>query len=249
MPFWEKLAPRERILVGIALGLTVFYLLYNYAIMPNWQKYQELKTELNTVNAEWERLQGIENVLATEVKNKEQLEKELKNIRAEFDFNVEDGAGFTKLLASAKEKNIRLLEFKPGSVVDKSYYFEFPVEIKVQGYYPQVLEYVESLENFPDLAEIKNLTISSVPGDVRGNVEAAFTLAIYSAKNPAGSLIIQNYEKLSTGKYNPFRPMYIPPVATTPATNNNPPGNNTGSGATVSGDIYNNNTDEEPLVK
>jgi len=114
MPFWEKLAPRERVLVSVALGMALIYLLYSYVIMPQWQKYQELKIEYTAVNTEWERLQGIENVLAAEVKNKEQLEKELKNIRAEFDFNLEDGAGFTKILASAKEKNIRLLEFKPG---------------------------------------------------------------------------------------------------------------------------------------
>lgn len=243
MPFWEKLAPRERVLVSVALGMALIYLLYSYVIMPQWQKYQELKIEYTAVNTEWERLQGIENVLAAEVKNKEQLEKELKNIRAEFDFNLEDGAGFTKILASAKEKNIRLLEFKPGSVVDKSYYFEFPVEIKVQGYYPQVLEYVESLENFPDLAEIRNLTIVTAQGDARGNVEAAFTLAIYSAKNPTGSLLIQNYEKIPAGKYNPFRPMYIPPVATTPANGT------TGIGETVTGDTYNNDANDEPLVK
>ncbi|GAV22954.1 type 4a pilus biogenesis protein PilO [Carboxydothermus pertinax] len=215
MPFWEKLAPRERILVGVALGLAVFYLLYNYAIMPNWQKYQDLKTELATVNAEWERLQGIENVLATEVKNKEQLAKELKDIEAEFDFSLEDGAGFIKIISSAKAKDVKLLEFKPGTVVDKSYYYDFPIELKVEGYYPQVLDYLEALENFPDLAEIRNLTITAVPGDATGKVDAAFTLAIYSAKNPSGSIVVQNYQKISTGKYNPFRPLYVP---STPAT-------------------------------
>jgi len=236
MPFWEKLAPRERILISAALFLAVIYLLYSYVIMPQWQKYQVLNSELTAVNGEWERLQGIETVLTQEIQNKEKLADELKTIRSEFDFNLEDGAGFTKILGTAKEKNIGLLEFKPGTVVDKSYYFETPVDIKVQGYYPMVLEYISALENFPDLAELKNLTITSISGSKNGYVEAAFSLAIYSSKNPAGVLVIKDYQKISTGKYNPFRPLTVKPAVNAPVN-------------TVTSDSYGENETSEPLVK
>lgn len=94
------------------------------------------------------------------------LDEYYRQLRAE-DVRVKsllpDNDGITDLLVSlsnlSKGQNVRIASIKQGAFVDRKTYYEIPLEVTVTGTYPDLIRFINKLENAPRLNSLTKIAV------------------------------------------------------------------------------------------
>jgi type IV pilus assembly protein PilO len=150
----------QRILICVGVFAVIFVLFWFLSYWPRWQSIGKLDSEYKRLTADLKRSK----------KNAEQLE----SLRKEFeskqrDFNLvmkslpekeEISSLLTGISQSGQQAGLDFLLFQPQNEVNKNFYAEIPVSIRVTGGYHNVAEFFDKVANLSRIVNIRNIQIS-----------------------------------------------------------------------------------------
>jgi len=156
----SELSKIQRIMICVGVFVVIFVLFWFLSYWPRWQSIGKLDAEHKRLSAD----------LTRSKKNAQQLE----SLRKEFeskqrDFNLvmkslpekeEISSLLTGVSQSGQQSGLEFLLFQPQADVNKNFYAEIPVSIRVSGGYHNVAQFFDKVANLSRIVNIRNIQIS-----------------------------------------------------------------------------------------
>ena len=211
----ESLFSRRCLLLG---GLMIGAALCCFILIPQIKSYARAKIELA---AETDKLLQARAAVAAFDQESDRLKQAREDYEVQsgpFKQVTRDGSDLIFLGLTAATGNIAAVEIIPGDIIEKNYTLELPVKVVLQGDYRSLITFYKEIENnnSANLLEIRSLqieTISQIPGAkgpdaaaTPGTVKAAAAIVIFSVKDPAGELYLEEMSQWLTGRGDVFKP-------------------------------------------
>jgi len=162
----EKLSTVQRVLIYVGTFVvligTVVYFLY----MPKWDMKSELTAEFENLSS---KLMIAKRNAAKLPKLRAQMKaEEVKFAEASkaLPERKEIPTLLTVISQSGGEAGLEFQLFQPGAEVNKKFYTELPLQLRVQGGYHNLAEFFDRVAAIPRIVTIKDITI--VPGGGKG---------------------------------------------------------------------------------
>ena len=150
----------QRIMICVGVFAVIFVLFWFLSYWPRWQSIGKLDSEYKKLTANLERSK----------KNAQQLEYLRKEFESkQRDFNLvmkslpekeEISSLLTGISQSGQQAGLEFLLFQPQNEVNKNFYAEIPVSIRVQGRYHNVAEFFDKVANLSRIVNIRNIQMS-----------------------------------------------------------------------------------------
>ena len=162
----EKLSTVQRVLIYVGTFVvligTVVYFLY----MPKWDQKSQYQ-------AEFENLSGQLMIAKRNAAKLPKLRAQMKAEEVKFaeaskalPERKEIPTLLTVISQSGGEAGLEFQLFQPGAEVNKKFYTELPLQLRVQGGYHNLAEFFDRVAAIPRIVTIKDITI--VPGGGKG---------------------------------------------------------------------------------
>lgn len=85
-----------------------------------------------------------------------------------------------------EQGNFDLLKFTPGNFIDREFYSEWPINVRLNGSYHNLALFFDRISRFSRIINIENLKIAALPRSVAGHTLAAtFTAKTFIYKETA----------------------------------------------------------------
>lgn len=156
----SELSKIQRIMICVGVFVVIFVLFWFLSYWPRWQSIGKLDAEHKRLTAE----------LTRSKKNAQQLESLRKEFKSkQRDFNMvmkslpekeEISSLLTGVSQSGQQSGLEFLLFQPQGDVNKNFYAEIPVSIRVQGGYHNVAQFFDKVANLSRIVNIRNIQIS-----------------------------------------------------------------------------------------
>lgn len=237
---WERLQPREKIMLAL-LGLTCLcFALFKFLLMPQFSKHGENKARLADLQS---RVKAAEDVVRSQTRETElaaQAIRQLNELKPLFNHVMGDGLAIVHIGLKALESNVQIVSFIPSHILDKGIYLELPARFEVRGDYRDVSDFISGIEELPDLSEIRTLEIKpckeKMPAQPEtlaavadpnspqappveivptpdGTVVATFDIITFTSPSPEARLQIEEALNWAVGRDNAFlSPESVPAV-------------------------------------
>jgi len=156
----SELSKIQRIMICVGVFVIIFVLFWFLSYWPRWQSIGRLDAEKKQLSAE----------LARSKKNAQQLEALRKEYQSkQRDFNLvmkslpekeEISSLLTGVSQSGQQSGLEFLLFQPQGDVNKNFYAEIPVSIRVRGGYHNVAQFFDKVANLSRIVNIRNIQMS-----------------------------------------------------------------------------------------
>jgi type IV pilus assembly protein PilO len=156
----SELSKIQRIMICVGVFAIIFVLFWFLSYWPRWQSIGRLNSEYKRLSAD----------LARSKKNAQQLEALRKEFESkQRDFNLvmkslpekeEISSLLTGISQSGQQAGLDFLLFQPQSDVNKNFYAEIPVSIRVRGGYHNVAQFFDKVANLSRIVNIRNINIA-----------------------------------------------------------------------------------------
>ncbi len=155
---WEETATRrEKALVLIIVILLPLFLYYRFYFAPSIDKINRLKEEIKNLDAQINKYQKIasqHSSLEKILKERKAFLEEIKSILP----NDKEIPGLLKNIAqTAKKSGLSVLSFKPGREIPKNYYSVIPLDMRFQGPYEGVINFLNQVEQMERLVVLNKI--------------------------------------------------------------------------------------------
>lgn len=90
-----------------------------------------------------------------------------------------------RIRALAEQGDFVLKRFTPGSMTDKDFYSEWPIQIGVEGTYHNLALFFDRISRFSRIINIEDLSINAYTGKGPHTIEAEFKAKTFVYKEPA----------------------------------------------------------------
>jgi type IV pilus assembly protein PilO len=225
---WQKLQPREKILLAVLGVCLVIFAVFYFLLLPQYDTFTKNRQALAELEA---KVKAADKVLASERAERDlalKAAEELNEVKSVFNNRMTDGLAVTYIGMEATRTNVRIDSFVPAGIVNKGNYLELPIKIRVSGVYPNVVKFIDKIEGLSNLADLRSLNIKpakeavttveaaveslnkkqsvAAPGtDQKGRVTAEFDLVIYSSDTPEEPLNLEQIAGWQLGRQNAFQ--------------------------------------------
>ncbi len=156
----EALTKIQRILICVGVFVLLIVLFGSFSFFPSWQTIGKLNMDYKKLSADLEKSK----------KNALQLAK----LRTEFDskrrdFNLvmkslpeseEISSLLTGISESGRVAGLDFLLFRPGDEINKNFYAEIPVAIRVSGEYHNFVQFADRVARLSRVVNIRNIDMS-----------------------------------------------------------------------------------------
>lgn len=166
-PLFEKignLSKVHRIMICVSTFIVIIGSFVYFLYLPKFEK-------LNQLNSDYENL---EKRLASAKRKAAQLNKyreKMKTAEAEYKIAMkalpdkkEIPSLLTSITESGKEAGLEFLLFQPESEINKDFYAEIPVSIKVAGNYHNVGLFFDKVSRLSRIVNIKDIVMATPKG-------------------------------------------------------------------------------------
>lgn len=190
--FFEKIPPRQRVLLGALLAVLVLVAYWQVLIKPAWNERGQARDELLRLTPQAEqtrRMAAQRPVLEQEIKL---LEARLFRAVQQLPSEKEIPALLTRLAALGREIDLEVSSFRPGSPVVRDFYMEIPVQLKVVGTYGNLGILFERLAQLDRIVNVADMTIRPAGKDQKSgaSIQAEFGVVTYTytgARSPSAA--------------------------------------------------------------
>jgi type IV pilus assembly protein PilO len=179
-------------ILGIVLVIALAWLIFFTAYLPfstrrTSVKVDELRTELQTVAGELQRLKSAVNSLPRIEAELETLQARWEALRGLLPRESEISSLLTNVTTAGMKAGVQFTLFEPGQAESYELYTRYPVRITVTGGYHQVGRFFDNLCNMGRLVGISNVGLTQLgDGEEMPTVEASATISAYAYKDAAG---------------------------------------------------------------
>ena len=156
----EALTKIQRILICVGVFILLIVLFGFLSFLPNWQKIGKLNSDYKKLSADLEKSKKNARQL-------NQLRKEFASKRRDFNQvmkslpeSEEISSLLTGISESGQEAGLAFLLFRPGSDVNKNFYAEIPVAIRVSGGYHNFVQFADRVARLSRVVNIRDITMS-----------------------------------------------------------------------------------------
>lgn len=166
-------------LVGLALGGAIVGASY-YVV------FTDISGQITGTRAELEKLQKkIDEGRAAE-RSLAQFREEVNRLQLDLDkllrvlptrMNTEDL--LRRLRTLTEQGDFKLLRFAPSNRSQKQFYYEWPIQITLDGTYHNLALFFDRVSRFSRIINIENLRVSQKAGDPVRTIGATFTMKTF----------------------------------------------------------------------
>jgi len=154
---YTKLPKNQQYVVGAVIVIIAAIGFYYGWYQGKEVERDGLKKNLADLNAQIQELNVVKANLPALEKEVEQLSLRLDQLRRILPPAKETPDLMKRLQALAAQSNLKLKSFTPGTAVQKDFYQEWPIEIQVDGTYPNLATFFDRVGRLPRIVNIGNL--------------------------------------------------------------------------------------------
>ena len=164
-PFFEKvekLSTVQRILIYAGVFLVLIGSVVYFMYMPKWEQKTQLQTEFEELS---QKLMAAKRSAARLPKLRAQMkaeEEKFAEASKALPERKETPTLLTTISQSGGEAGLEFPLFQPGGEVNKEFYTEIPLSLKLVGGYHNVAEFFDRVAALPRIVTIRD--INMVPG-------------------------------------------------------------------------------------
>jgi len=157
---YTKLPKNQQYVLIVVLMIAIGGAFYYFWWSDKSTELQGLQKNLADLNAQIQELNVVKANLPALEKEVEQLSLRLEQLRRILPPAKETPDLMKRLQALASQSNLKLKSFVPGTAVQKDFYQEWPIEITVDGTYPNLAVFFDRVGRLPRIVNIGNLRTS-----------------------------------------------------------------------------------------
>ncbi len=178
-PFFEKvekLSTIQRVLIYVGTFLVLVGAVVYFLYMPKWDQKSQFQTEFEDLSSKL--MIAKRNAAKLPKLRAKMKEEEVKFAEASkaLPERKEIPTLLTVISQSGGEAGLEFQLFQPGAEVNKKFYTEIPLSLRVEGGYHNLAEFFDRVAAIPRIVTIKNITI--VPGGKAGGKLSASCSAV-----------------------------------------------------------------------
>jgi type IV pilus assembly protein PilO len=184
-------------ILGIVLVIALVWLIYFTTYLPfsvrrTSGKLDELRSQLQTVAGELQRLKSAVNSLPQIERELEALQAKWEALRSLLPRESEMSALLTDVTTAGMKAGVQFTLFEPGQAEPYELYTRYPIRVGVTGGYHQVGRFFDNLCNMQRLVGISEVGLTQRGrGDEMPTVEASATISAYAYKDVQGGAAAQ----------------------------------------------------------
>jgi len=183
---YTRLPKSQQLVVVVVLVLLIVGGFWYFWWTDNAQKLEGLKKELNTLNAQITELNAVRAQMPALEKEVEQLSLRLDQLKRILPPAKETPDLMKRLQALAAQSNLKIKSFTPGTAKQMDFYLEWPIEIQVDGTYPNLATFFDRVGRLPRIVNIGNLRAATAQKQsFTQTLSAQYTAMTYVYSEPA----------------------------------------------------------------
>jgi len=156
----SELTKIQRILICVGVFAVIFVLFWFLSYWPRWQSIGKLDSEYKRLTADLERSKKNAQQLDSLRKEFESKQRDFNLVMKSLPEKEEIPSLLTGISQSGQQAGLDFLLFQPQGEVNKTFYAEIPVSIRVQGGYHNVAQFFDKVANLSRIVNIRNIQIS-----------------------------------------------------------------------------------------
>jgi type IV pilus assembly protein PilO len=177
---YTKLPKNQQLAAAVVIAVAIAGSFYYFWYAEKVVELEGLQKNLATLNAQIQELNVVKANLPALEKEVEQLSLRLDQLRRILPPAKETPDLMKRLQSLASQANLKIRSFAPGQVVQKDFYQEWPIEIQVDGTYPNLATFFDRVGRLPRIVNIGNLrTTTSKPQSSTQTLSAQYRAMTY----------------------------------------------------------------------
>ncbi len=156
----EALTRTQRILICSGVFVLLVVLFGFLSFWPNWQKIGKLNADYKKLSADLEKSKKNARQLPKLRKEFESKRRDFNQVMKSLPESEEISSLLTGISESGQESGLEFLLFQPGQEINKNFYAEIPVSIRVTGGYHNFVQFVDRVARLSRVVNIRDILIS-----------------------------------------------------------------------------------------
>jgi type IV pilus assembly protein PilO len=180
----EALTRIQRILICVGVFMLLLALFGVLSYWPSWQKIGKLNADYQKLSADLEKSKKNARKLVALRKEFESKRREFNLVMKSLPESEEISSLLTGISESGQESGLEFLLFKPGADVNKNFYAEIPVSIRVAGGYHNFVRFADRVARLSRVVNIRNINMTTNKGGTLTTTCEAVTYKFIEAAAP-----------------------------------------------------------------
>ncbi len=156
----EALTKIQRILICAGVFVLLIILFGSFSFLPNWKKIGKLNMDYQKLSADLDKSKKNARQLASLRKEFESKRRDFNLVMKSLPESEEISSLLTGISESGQESGLEFLLFRPGKEVNKNFYAEIPVSIRVAGGYHNFVQFADRVARLSRVVNIRNIDMS-----------------------------------------------------------------------------------------
>lgn len=156
----EQLTKVQRILIWVGLIVIIVGSFVYFSYLPKYKKIDQLKKSLVKVEKQLEKAKRNAKQLNLYRSKMKAAEEQFKLVTRALPEKEEIPSLLAAISQSGKDSGLSFLLFQPKPEINKEFYAEIPVSIKVSGGYHSVATFFEKVSDLSRIVNITNIRIT-----------------------------------------------------------------------------------------
>jgi len=156
----SELSKIQRIMICVGIFVVIFVLFWFLSYWPRWQSIGKLNAEEKRLSAELTRSKKNAQQLETLRKEFESKQRDFNLVMKSLPEKEEISSLLTGVSQSGQQAGLDFLLFQPQGDVNRNFYAEIPVSIRVRGGYHNVAQFFDKVANLSRIVNIRNILMS-----------------------------------------------------------------------------------------
>lgn len=184
----EALTKLQRIMICVGIFLLMTVLFGTLSFWPNWQQIGKLNADYQKLSADLEKSKKNAQQLVGLRKEFESKRREFNRVMKSLPESEEISSLLTGISESGQESGLDFLLFKPGNDVNKNFYAEIPVSIRVTGDYHNFVQFADRVARLSRVVNIRDINMSrGKNGELTTSCQAVTYKFVEAAPSPKNS--------------------------------------------------------------
>jgi type IV pilus assembly protein PilO len=156
----SELSKIQRIMICAGVFVVIFVLFWFLSYWPRWQSIGKLDAEQKRLSADLTRSKKNAQQLGTLRKEFESKQRDFNLVMKSLPEKEEISSLLTGVSQSGQQAGLEFLLFQPQGDVNKNFYAEIPVSIRVRGGYNNVAQFFDKVANLSRIVNIRKIQMS-----------------------------------------------------------------------------------------
>jgi Tfp pilus assembly protein PilO len=172
--------------VGLGVGLLLFAVGWWRLLQPLRDEYDAQETKLAELQTKIQEGRAARQELPKFREEVRQLELELDKLLRILPARRNTPDLMRRIRSLAEQGDFGLKKFNPGTLMDKEFFSEWPINVNLEGGYHNLALFFDRISRFSRIINIEDLEINALPATKAGThtVNSTFTAKTFVYKEP-----------------------------------------------------------------